>query len=203
MTVRFPPGRRLSQTQGETPGVSGYQTPAELREVADIMAVALAQPHRKALNGCAPTWVAELGGRPLENALGRFCASPKRMYPKGLGVHCYQAGECYRGDVVEYLRAKGLEGGHRESIDRGIDLEGTEEEREARQKARVRVMEEKVDKADGVVRGVWAGAVSAIKRLCCDERDPPWQEEGILIGALSALSVFYHTAPTSIRDRDA
>ena len=66
-------------------------TPAEQREQEEVMAVALAQPHRQGNQDPR-----------LESALGRLCAAHR------LGDHCYRAGVEYRNIVLESLRAQGL-----------------------------------------------------------------------------------------------
>lgn len=177
MTVRFPPGRHLGQSQAETRGVSGYQTPAELRDQAEIMGVVLNQPHRIGISSFpADKW--------MLTALGRFCAV--HWKDKGTQHDYWLIGERYAQLIDAERIARGWpprQCAESTSLPEPRTLQEALKRRDDMAKAVTEANEEilTVDKA----------AVGAIYRLAWEDRGILDRMHGIAFNALYRLSVYF------------
>lgn len=192
MTVRFPPGRHLGQSQAETRGVSGYQTPAELREQADMMAVALAQPHRLAavkING-------EIAASPddarLGTALGRLCAHHR---PMPLAEHLELAGEDY---AKLYRRAISFLG-----LTKHLPIEGlspgevlSDEDLQRRKELELK----RLGEVEALLVSITPPLKSRMHCLCVLDMDPPNDHVAVIVYGLGALARYFKLEPKNFRD---
>lgn len=164
-------------------GLSGYQTPRELETHENNMSVAIAQPHRRGSQDPR-----------LESALGRFCIKPRSIYENGLGDHCYSAGVRYREIKIEARQARGIPGG--QGWGPAAEGQGQDDQAIIARKEVAELNESKSDDAIRFHRRLYSQhGIDAMVRLCVDERDPPPEEDGLLIRLLSRLAILYGMAP--------
>jgi len=171
---------------------SGWRPPSEVREEADTLSVALAQPHRRPLNGVddiSGGYKPDPRSERLESVLGRFCANWK---PRPLGDHCHEAGRRYAEIVREYNNAKGLPVPGWCPPDRGYIGE-TEEDRVAR----VRDATRDLEKVDGMLRRMHMRAPGVAKDALFWEREIYCGNEGLFYNILVNLSDYFILTPKS------
>jgi hypothetical protein len=138
------------------------------RERADILSVALAQPHRRGNDDPK-----------LSTALGRFCAA----HEPRLGIHCWLAGIRYAEIVREAKKAQGFYVHGWSPKEGGGEL--SEEELEARKDlALIRLRE-----GQSVLRTIMPRLPSAMERLVYDELEPSPYDRGVLVAGLVNLAL--------------
>lgn len=157
-------------------------TPADERAQAEIMSVALKQPHRRG--------EADPRDERLATPLGRFC---RRMWRNDSEMRhaCFCAGNDYARDVRAYLVACGHNVPGVDSIQRGgsaedLTPEAIETARLAKEAAKAIV-----DRANEVLIDVEYRLPRAMERLCCSLDEPYPCDEGILQTGLRRLAAHY------------
>ena len=149
--------------------VSGTQTPAEARAQAEIMSVALSQPHRRGSTD-------KRAGEPLYDF---FIAQRLRD-------ELYTAGVEYETVVHQHRVLMGLGMGNSSSPEgRGEPLS------DAQLRANCEAARMKRDEADYALVRVAPNAKSAMIRLCVDKVTPSPYDESVLRRGLWALAVHF------------
>jgi hypothetical protein len=163
----------------------GQSDKEEEAEIADVLSVAINQPHRKGHSGAI--YEARRAGSAftrLSEALGRFCASPHAPTGLPLGDHCWQAGQRYAEIVREYKTACGFDIHGWAPSDRGFSSL-TQEQIEARKELAIQRKAE----ADQILRSIKLRLPAVLERLCYDQLEPFACDSGIIIGGLVALAL--------------
>ena len=172
---------------------SGWRPPSEVREEADTLSVALAQPHRRPLNGVddiSGGYKPDPRSERLESVLGRFCANWK---PRPLGDHCYQAGLRYAEIIRDYKLAMGFNVIGWAKTDMAYECL-TDEQLQARKELAIKRKRE----ADGeLVVKVMPRAPRVAEWACYDEREVSPYDEGLLFNVLVVLADFFNLTPRS------
>ena len=163
----------------------------ERRQEAQIMAVALAQPHRETAYDGEGRMVASSDSRRLGTALGRFCARHK---PKPLAPWLEDAGNEYAAVVYRYKRALGFQT-FRNSGDPLACPPDDETSSARREKAEMD--KRRID--DELARIDRRGPIM-MEALCFDEIEAPEHWGKILVDCLLAASDHFGLSPKNIRD---
>jgi hypothetical protein len=170
------------------------KTPAEERDEAAIMAVALAQPHRRGSRDPA-----------LSEPLGAFCLrrwppSPSDGPYSGNAGHrfdMFHAGRAYAEVVHHHRVLLGLGAGSVTTAE-GLSCDRTE----AQRSADLRLAQIERDLADCVLRGVHPRGVPATMRLCVDEIAHMPGDEDLIAACLFALAIHFEIQkPAFVADK--
>jgi hypothetical protein len=168
-------------------------------ERAEVMSVALRQPHRGGSHN-------EPGSDDpkLSTALGRFCANFK---PRPLGSHCYRAGSKYGEIIGEARTAQGFSVPGWEPGDRGYWETCSKpncDKRDPRSpiclcaaQARKELALMRLKEANALLTSIIAGMPWQMCRLCFDSIDPSPQEYAWLQKGLVKLSDEWGFSPKS------
>ena len=159
------------------------QERVEAAERAEAMSVALAQPHRDGIDD-----------KMLVEPLGVFCRQqwPPRMSDRGedLNSHhrntMYRSGQMYAEIVHQHRVLIGLGSGGRTDPEGGGAELSDADLREKCAAARVRR-----ENANGVLRGVFSGAIGAMVRVAVDEMAPTPYQEDLIRHCLWVLAVHF------------
>lgn len=161
-------------------------TPAEERAQAEIMSVALRQPHRCDEKDPRHPWL----GTPL----GRFCLRTWRGEDNAETRHmCHHAGNLYTKACYAVRLARGfnVEGVDTDGRGGGAGLQDpTPQEIEAQKLERV-ALELDLRWANEVLIAVMPRLPRAMEALCCSVSDPSPYDGGILQAGLLRLAVHY------------
>ena len=171
---------------------SGWRPPAEIKDEADVLSVALAQPHRRPVGGLGDNskgMIPDPRSERLESVLWRFCANWK---PRPLGDHCYQAGVRYAEIVREYKNRMGFNVSGWSPSDRGYE-ELTDEQLQAKKE----LAKKRKAEADCVLIAIIPRAPRVAEWACYDEREVSPYDEHLLFNCLMALSDFFKLTPRS------
>lgn len=162
-------------SQRSSRAVSGYQTPAEEREMREIKSVALAQPHRRGNEDVK-------AGSPLWEACCRL----------KLNDGLYEAGEKY-GDISRAYKASlGIGVGN---VGNGLGVLDEEAE-----EARMKLAKDRYWKAINVLRRAHSMSQGVVERVCYNERPLSFHEDKPFIKGLEALADHLRTLDRGINE---
>lgn len=171
------------------PPARARMTPADERAQAEIMKVALAQPHRRDEEDPRSTWLA--------TPLGRFCLRTWRRDEK-MSDTCFYAGNDYAKGVRAYLVACGhnVPGvGSRQPDAPEIDLDDLSPDERAKVIAAANLVKEAakaiVDRANEVLIDIMPRLPRAMERLCCTLDEPFPNDGDMLKNGLYRLALHY------------
>ena len=162
-------------------GLSSRSTPREEAERREIMAVALAQPHR--LGNDDPRMATPLG-----RFVGRMWRRPERLY-----FACYRAGCDYANDVNTAKTAHGfpVEGCGSDNLGLLALPDYPTEAQIAAEQARIAELDRHVARANETLVIVNSRLPKAMERLCCTFDEPFPSDEGMLKNGLWRLAGHY------------
>jgi hypothetical protein len=162
------------------------QSERERREQADVMSVALAQPHRRGISAAESQ---RAGGRGLRltTPLGRFCEA------NHLADGLYQAGIQY-GEVCRAGKsAKGFIA-HKAGEQLGFGSSLTDAQIAAMNEAAMM----RWASAEAVLRQIMQRLPAAMERMCFDDRDPSFYDRDLLKNGLFRLAIHFATIDRGI-----